>query len=262
MQLFRRILKLNGKDSTTFLNSLCTNTLKEPITYGLFLSPQSRVLLDAFYFKLNNEAYLDIHEPFTDVLLSHIRKYKLRNDIELTSVHGSVHWHKDFTTTTGTLFKDPRPLMGYRSIIVDKKEPVVLSDAHEYTLHRYQQGIPEPSDVLNTLPFDLNLDIVNAVDYTKGCYTGQELLIRTKHIGVVRKRAICFKINNASQYNTNDLKGESVTVNDKSIGKIINYIRNKNTLYGLCIIKLNKFEQSAVVRDCPVQLHLPSYINK
>merc|ERR1712150_148592 len=52
-------------------------------------------------------------------------------------------------------------------------------------------GVPEgpadlPVDVM--LPLHGNLDLLNFVSFTKGCYVGQELTARTKHRGAVRRR--------------------------------------------------------------------------
>lgn len=40
------------------------------------------------------------------------------------------------------------------------------------------------------MPLEANLDHLKAIDFEKGCYLGQELTIRTKHRGVVRKRVL------------------------------------------------------------------------
>ena len=38
------------------------------------------------------------------------------------------------------------------------------------------------------MPLEYNLDALNGISYTKGCYVGQELVARTHNKGVVRKR--------------------------------------------------------------------------
>merc|ERR1712060_387742 len=43
-----------------------------------------------------------------------------------------------------------------------------------------------PAD--SALPLHANLDILNFISFSKGCYIGQELTARTKHRGAVRKR--------------------------------------------------------------------------
>lgn len=37
---------------------------------------------------------------------------------------------------------------------------------------------------------EYNIDLAGGIDFKKGCYVGQELTIRTKHTGVVRKRLL------------------------------------------------------------------------
>ncbi|EON70022.1 hypothetical protein W97_09288 [Coniosporium apollinis CBS 100218] len=62
-----------------------------------------------------------------------------------------------------------------------------------YHLRRLLHGIPEgPSEIPPTsaLPLEHNMDLMSGIDFRKGCYVGQELTIRTKHTGVVRKRVL------------------------------------------------------------------------
>ena len=34
----------------------------------------------------------------------------------------------------------------------------------------------------------LNLDLVDGIDFRKGCYTGQEIIARTQHLGRIKRR--------------------------------------------------------------------------
>lgn len=38
------------------------------------------------------------------------------------------------------------------------------------------------------MPLEYNLAGLNAISFDKGCYVGQELIARTHHRGVIRKR--------------------------------------------------------------------------
>lgn len=38
------------------------------------------------------------------------------------------------------------------------------------------------------IPLEYNMDGLNAISFTKGCYVGQELVARTHFRGMVRKR--------------------------------------------------------------------------
>lgn len=91
---------------------------------------------------------------------------------------------------------DPRTkLLGKRMIVQrsDLKDVGFHGDGESdlYTSYRYSLGVPEgPLEIVpgKALPTMMNLDLLNFIDYTKGCYSGQELTIRTFHRGTVRKR--------------------------------------------------------------------------
>jgi folate-binding Fe-S cluster repair protein YgfZ len=40
----------------------------------------------------------------------------------------------------------------------------------------------------------LNVDLIDGVSYTKGCYTGQEIVARTHHLGRVKRRTMRFHL--------------------------------------------------------------------
>jgi len=49
-------------------------------------------------------------------------------------------------------------------------------------------------DAGHAMPLEYNLDGLNGVSYSKGCYVGQELVARTHNRGVVRKRLMPVRI--------------------------------------------------------------------
>lgn len=51
------------------------------------------------------------------------------------------------------------------------------------------------------VPLEYNLAALNAISFDKGCYVGQELIARTHHRGVIRKRIVPVR------FVTNDGKG-------------------------------------------------------
>ncbi|ROW14365.1 hypothetical protein VPNG_03872 [Cytospora leucostoma] len=158
-------------------------------------------------------------------LQRHIKRYRLRAkfDVRLLDAGEVTVWHgwggegdgalDSLTTTTTTTTKssaadphriahlrDPRaPGSGYRMLSAGDREPLAagglgrVADEDVYRLRRYLLGVPEgPSELLReqALPLEANLDVMGAIDFRKGCYVGQELTIRTKHRGVVRKRIL------------------------------------------------------------------------
>ncbi|KAJ4403302.1 ccr4 associated factor [Gnomoniopsis sp. IMI 355080] len=145
----------------------------------------------------------------------HIKRYKLRAKFavrlldadEVTVWHG---WDDDGraaldASTAGVEdfhrfvhMRDPRaPGLGWRMLRTGDSEPLVdlprVADEDVYRVRRYLHGVAEGQSELlreSALPLEGNLDVMGGIDFRKGCYVGQELTIRTKHRGVVRKRVL------------------------------------------------------------------------
>ncbi|KAG6114061.1 hypothetical protein E4U13_003517 [Claviceps humidiphila] len=138
-----------------------------------------------------------------------INRYKLRAKVivrTLSQDEASV-WQawddspagfSDITSSESSIIlRDPRaPGLGHRIIQIGSRAPEIdleTSSQDAYTIRRYLHGVPEGQDEIlreQALPLESNIDMMNGIDFRKGCYVGQELTIRTKHRGVVRKRIL------------------------------------------------------------------------
>lgn len=49
-----------------------------------------------------------------------------------------------------------------------------------YDIYRIIHGIAEGPEIFNNIPLECNLDFLNYIGFSKGCYVGQELIARTK----------------------------------------------------------------------------------
>ncbi|XP_061357875.1 putative transferase At4g12130, mitochondrial [Gastrolobium bilobum] len=96
-------------------------------------------------------------------------------------------------------FKDPRLVcLGFRGIFPSNIIPPLVevdkeTDEQNYLLWRIEKGVAEGSTEIpkgEAVPLEYNLAGLNAISFDKGCYVGQELIARTHHRGVIRKRIV------------------------------------------------------------------------
>ncbi|CAJ1928300.1 unnamed protein product [Sphenostylis stenocarpa] len=96
-------------------------------------------------------------------------------------------------------FKDPRlACLGFRGIFPSNITPPLIeadkeTDERNFLLWRLEKGIAEGSTEIpkgEAVPLEYNLAGLNAISFDKGCYVGQELIARTHHRGVIRKRIV------------------------------------------------------------------------
>ena len=86
------------------------------------------------------------------------------------------------------LLSDESPLSSHPTLAQLEEAPLTA-----YTIRRYLKGVAEGQDEIprdNAYPMNTNIDVMGGIDFKKGCYVGQELTIRTRHTGVVRRRIL------------------------------------------------------------------------
>ncbi|POS76327.1 folate-binding protein YgfZ [Diaporthe helianthi] len=223
----RRLISVSGPDSPKFLQGVITQNILPPAesssnsvvaagSYGAFLNAMGRVLHDVFIYRdprgtTPGESFLiEVDAAEATRLERHIKRYKLRANfaVRLLDPAEVTVWHgwddKGGAAAVGEAphqllhLKDPRaPGLGYRILTEAGREPAVdlerTADEDAYRVRRYLMGVPEGQSELireGALPLEGNLDVMGGIDFRKGCYVGQELTIRTKHRGVVRKRVL------------------------------------------------------------------------
>lgn len=191
-----------------------------PGLYTAFLTAQGRLRNDVFIYRDTanfarrtspspSSAFLiEVDTTHTKGLSDLLRRHKLRSRIQIrlleedeVSIH--AYWSPSPSPFLSLPSLPPQTIhlpdlraggsLGHRILTPTPLIPTVPEQS--YHLHRYLHGIPEgqaelPSET--SLPLESNLDTSSsaAIDFHKGCYVGQELTIRTRHRGVVRKRVL------------------------------------------------------------------------
>jgi folate-binding protein YgfZ len=66
------------------------------------------------------------------------------------------------------------------------------TDEAAYDARRLAFGVPGPADwgVDRTYPIEANLDLLNGIDFQKGCFVGQETTSRMKRRGAIKNRML------------------------------------------------------------------------
>lgn len=105
-------------------------------------------------------------------------------------------------------------------------------------------GIPHIDQHTTTqyVPHMLNLDKLDAIDFEKGCYPGQEVIARTEHLGSVKRRAQAYRCKPANPDEPAPPAATAVVDGDgESIGAIVRAARvSPEELLVLAVVTLSK----------------------
>ncbi len=201
----RSILCISGPDRSTFLQGLITNDVArcdkgEPI-FTAMLTPQGKLFADFFILPEAGHFLIDTHHSYAAELMKKLRMYKLRADVEIEDISAdrvvAASWGDAAATYESILsFNDPRhDALGMRHYgrAEAMKSLLAAGEPASYHAHRISLVVAEGAYDATDRSFilDMGYEELNAVDYQKGCYVGQEVTARMHYRGVKRKGMVC-----------------------------------------------------------------------
>ena len=134
-----------------------------------------------------------------------------------------------------------------------------------YKQHLYKHGIAENHDNIKyatSIPLEYNIVLLDGVSFSKGCYLGQELIAKTHHTGVVRKRIMPITLSDEAM--GVEFKEDSIVLNVKS-GKKCGKLRGASGRFGIAMLRLSELDEDGLVildedgRQYPIKYNVPEY---
>jgi transferase CAF17, mitochondrial len=216
----RGIIDIKGADARKLLQGLVTNDVAKLQNVNdcqatAFLTAKGRVLGDGLLSLSGTDQFLlDCPASVVRNLVRHLTMYKLRSKATIkdrsadfnVAVGGVASTQSSETSNAlaslqqldgaAAVYADPRwQGLGVRAVLPKTTAWQGLScceavSSEHYNTLRYAHGVPEGSDLVERTPLECNLELLNHICFTKGCYVGQELTARTHFKGVVRKRLL------------------------------------------------------------------------
>jgi len=234
-KLNRSVFRLSGDGVTAWLEGLITNSLKQNMTFGALLTPQGKIIADFFVTKDGEDLLLDTPIKFTESLFKRLRMYKLRAPIEITDITETHNVYAIWDGEGEEGFADPRHAsLGRRFISEDD-----LVAAGDYYAHRLSLGVVESEwdfETITTFPADANMDLMNGVDFKKGCFVGQEVVSRMKRMTTVKKRMRGLVLNAEAG------SGDKILANKRVIGEVLHVYGQM----GMGLIRLDRLKAAEV----------------
>ena len=108
-------------------------------------------------------------------------------------------------------------LMGFTSDL-EKAGFTDSAPAENLRAAKIRAGIPVITELHSEkfTPHMLNLDLLGAISFDKGCYTGQEVVARTQNLGSSKRRLMRYRTDGDVAV------GDKLSDGDKDVGEIIN----------------------------------------
>ncbi len=226
-RLSRTVFRLSGEGVEAWLSGLITNSLTESVTFAAILTPQGKIIADFFIYKDGDTLLLDTASKFADGVFKRLRMYRLRAPIEITQTDLHVYALWDEEDMAG--HPDPRHTALGNRVLTES----LLPETADYDSHRLTLGVPDSQwdfETVKVFPADANMDLLNGVNFSKGCFVGQEVVSRMKRMTTVKKRMRGILLESEAKAGDRILSGERV------IGDVL----HTNGKTGIAMIRLDR----------------------
>ena len=271
----RGILFVDGADAKDFLQNIITNDINKvsdaKSCFASLLTPQGKFLFDFLVIKHKKGYFLDCEKIQIDELFKQLSLYKLRSNVQILNLSNefvvaalSYEKFKSLKSSEDELgftiryeedpiLLDPRnKKLGARLVInleklylSLKKLDLKSSKLEEYYNLSFDLGIPQKNtNKLKNKIFGIecNFEELNAINFKKGCYVGQENTSRIKLRNKLRRRILPVK-KIVGEIAENDI----IKYKGSEIGKVI-----ISTPYSFALVKvvepdLNEFANTELI---------------
>jgi tRNA-modifying protein YgfZ len=222
------LLEISGADAVTFLQGQVTNDVKllagTNAHYTAYCNPKGRMLALFLAFAHYDHLHLQLNRELLEPVMKRLKMYVMRSKVEIKDVSDSISKFglngpqaasmlesvfssipsEDYELVTldnGAILKLPSTNGNARfEIFSDASNAPLIWEVLKnncqvvekpyWELLEIQAGIPDVTLATQEqfVPQMLNLDILNGINFKKGCYTGQEIVARTHYLGSVKRR--------------------------------------------------------------------------
>lgn len=206
----QRCIIFSGPDTESFLQGQFTNDVAG-LSAGAqqlngYCNPKGRTLC-VFRLARDAERWLMIlPADLADNMLKRLMLYRMRAKVMIEmadnqSLYGVINAGPGAGSAIRA-FIDSNPHWDVdpdRTLVLSSEDRETAGDEGQWVLSEILSGVPQVSAETTEqfIPQHINLDLIGAVSFSKGCYPGQEIVARLRYLGKMKQRMIGGRLDRA-----------------------------------------------------------------
>jgi hypothetical protein len=249
----RALIRVAGPDARSFLHNLLTQDVETlgpgEVRFGALLSPPGRLLFDLFLWGEDGAVVLDVARERRDALMARLSMYRLRAQVEIAADDRPVL--ASWPGVAKGFVADPRlAALGGRAL----GRQAANADEDAWDAYRLGVGVPDPTrdgghDV--RYPIEANFDLLNGIDFNKGCFVGQETTSRMKRRGEIKKRMLPIAFDGPPLP-----EGAEVLNGDLRAGEVLTGLDGG----AIALMRLDRLDGTLTVEGRPTEVSMPEWL--
>ncbi len=275
--------KVTGEDATDFLQGQFSNDIKQVdadhAQLTAYCTPKGRMLATFFIGKHTDGYLLVTSSDIADEVMKRLQMFVMRSKVSITKLETNVvlglssdkqamvldHLDlakpdNDYQSTNNNDLVcikipgiDPRYLLIGNSELLEKVQLINNEQMYFYT-HEYWQwldihaGVPmiTASTQEAFVPQMANMELIDGVSFSKGCYPGQEVVARLHYLGNANRRM--FRIKSEAKHALKPGDDIYSPKSNQAIGKFLSAIKVGNNKYdGLAVLRIEASKETHLI---------------
>ena len=212
----RRVLAVSGADRAAWLQGLLTNDVASldegESRYAAYLTPQGRMIADMNVVSREGRLLLDVPATLASTLRERLDGLIFSEDVHISDESGRL---LVWTILNGGL----TDIVG--EVLPAQYRSLTEIDLDTFDVIRIERGMPRFLADMDedTIPLEAGIED-RAISFTKGCYVGQEIIVRVTHRGGgrVAKKLVTWHADDAAS--VVPLKDARIFSGTKDIGRV------------------------------------------
>lgn len=210
-------INVTGQDALEFLQGQLTNDLRrlesEAEILAAWCTPKGRVIWFGTVAGTDDGYALSAPSDMAETIVKRLVMFRFRAKVDFEVVDDSQ------TVDPGYLVENGYPFIGE-------------AQTEEFTPHM------------------LNLDLLDAISFDKGCYTGQEIVARTHYKGATKRRTLRFSSESPVKV------GDKIMAGERSVGEVLNVAGNEL----LAVVPVEKADETLKVGNIGLERRALAYL--
>ena len=254
------LIRITGKDSVNFLQGQFTNDIQElsktQCQLNAYCNPKGHMLANGWLFHHGDDILLQLPTATLPAVLKRLSMFILRSEVKLTDASNELirigligdQAEQQLAAVVSNIPTAPQQVVQAEDLTIIRLPGTVLrfeivgtepaiekiwlqlaeqaqpTSSSFWALQDIHAGIPSiyPATVEAFIPQVVNMQLLNGISFTKGCYCGQEIVARTQHRGTLKRRMYLAHINSGQQPTAGDELFSHNAEHGKSAGIVVN----------------------------------------
>lgn len=287
-------LVIAGEDARSFMQGQFTNDVEQvnasTSQLSAFCNNKGRMIANFRLFEHNNNVFMTLRSDLVDPSIEHLQKYILRAQVVIQDVSDqlvhlgvsgsnakellssyienideavdSISHNEDYVA-----IRVAGPVPRYEVFCsceqakflwqgITQRAAAINSSAWNYL--NIQAGIPYID--MNTseefVPQMANMELINGVSFTKGCFTGQEIVARTHYLGKQKRRTYRIKIISDTTPKAGDELATDTSTENQYTGTLVTvYQTAEKEFEALAVIQIKSVESETLkLKDADAEI--------